>query len=95
MPLENVTDEVLRPSPHELIPAQQPVLEPVNNALDIEAVSSQLRRELDLVGHLVIRGKDADVPYTPNLTKCQRKKIAKAAGYQTHPMGPPPNLRLP
>lgn len=62
MPLDNVTYEVLRSSPREVIPDQQPVLEPVNNALDIEAVSShptqqtshdtmdpQLRRELDLV----------------------------------------------
>ena len=80
MPLENVTDEVLRPSPREFTPAQQPILEPVNNALDIEAVSSHptqqtvtmdpnLRREIDLVEHLVIAGKDADVPYTPYLTK--------------------------
>jgi len=39
MPLENVTDEILRPSPREVIPDQQPVLEPVNNAMDIKAVS--------------------------------------------------------
>ena len=39
MPLENVTDEILRPLPREVIPDQQPVLEPVNNALDIKAVS--------------------------------------------------------
>jgi len=52
----------------------------VNNALDIEAVPSpqqtshirmdlKLRREFDLVEHLVVAGKDADVPYTPYLTK--------------------------
>jgi hypothetical protein len=50
-----------------VIPNQQSVLKPVNNALDI-----------DLVKHLLIAGKDADVPFTPYLTKCQRKKITKA-----------------
>jgi len=111
MPLENVADKVLRPSPRKLISAQQPVLEPVNNALDIEAVSShptqqtshvimdpKVRHELDHVEHLVIAGKNPNVPYTPYLTKCERKKIAKAAGYQTCSMDPPPNsskLRFP
>jgi len=111
MPLENVTNEVLRPSPRESIPYHQPVLEPVNNALDIEAVSChptqqtsyvtidpKLQRELDLVEHLVVAGKDVDVPYTPYLTKCQWKKIAKAAIYKTCSMGPPPSpskLRFP
>jgi len=42
MPLENVTVEVIRPSPREEIPVQQPVMELVNNTLDIEAVSSHI-----------------------------------------------------
>jgi hypothetical protein len=31
------------------------------------------------------------MPYTPYLTKCKGKKIAKAARYQTRSMGPPPS----
>jgi len=57
---------------------------------DIEAVSShttqqtsyvtmdpKLRHELDLVEHLVMAGKDVDVPYTTYLTNGRGKKLLR------------------
>jgi len=99
VPFTNVTDEIVRPSNDNFTatPKQEPILIRVEDI--VPEVSSHnaaqarrmddpnIQRELALLEHLVVAGKDADVPYTPYLTKCQRKKIAKK-GYQTRSMGP-------
>jgi hypothetical protein len=67
------------------------LLELINGQTSHDTMDPEVRRELDLVEHLVIASKDADVLFTLYLTKCQRKKINKTAGYQTCSMGPPPS----
>jgi hypothetical protein len=65
---------------------QQPILELVN---ELAAASQYMSQAL--VEHLVVAGKDADVPFTPYITKCQRKKINKATVYLTRSKGPAPS----
>lgn len=80
---------------------QQHILEPIN---ELEATSQHIsqallnpkvRQELALVENLVVAGKDSHIPFTPYITKCQRKKITKATGsmkgYPTCSMGPAPS----
>lgn len=75
---------------------QQHVLEPINETESSQQMQQALlnpkvQHELALVEHLVGEGKDADVPFTPDITKCQRKKITKAACYLTRSRGPAPS----
>jgi hypothetical protein len=54
---------------------------------DVAAHKPQLQNELDLVSECLIQGKDADVPFTPYLTKKQRKHLSKF--YNTRSKGQP------
>ena len=64
---------------------QKPILVPVNELEDASQhmspalLNPKVQHELSLVEHLVLVGKDADVPFTPYFQKCQRKKINKEA----------------
>jgi len=92
---------MIRSSNNMATPEHEPVLTRVEDIVpqasnhgDVQAclmVNPNLQRELALVEHLVVAGKDADIPFTPYLTKCQRKKIAQKC-YQTRSMGPPPTI---
>lgn len=76
---------------------QLPIMVPVHELEDSSQHMSQallntkVRQELALVEHLVVEGKDVDVPFTTYLSKKQRKKIAQEASYLTRSKGPSPH----
>jgi len=86
--VQNVVDVIVRSSMEAQPP---PILEKVLDA----APSDQnykilphtrrnliLHKEVDLVAYLLLQGKDTNVPFTPCLSKSQKKKVSKAA-YKT------------
>jgi hypothetical protein len=50
-------------------------------------IDMQLQKELNLVGEYLIQGKDADVPFMPNLTNKQKKQISKLNFFNTRSKG--------
>jgi hypothetical protein len=99
MPVTNITDDIVRPPGTTATPEHEPVLTRVDDVGPPVAshdaaqahvkIDSNLQRELALVEHFVVAGKDVDVQFIPYLSKGQRKKIAQK-GYQTRSRCSPP-----
>jgi len=98
MPLQNVSDTISPPlSPvHEV----QPLLTLVSDFPNLknivagpdDPVDPVLQKELDSVNDLLLNSTTADIPFTPYLTKAQKKKESQASKvtYSTRSQGPPP-----
>lgn len=56
---------------------------------EVVALNLQLQKELDLVRECLIKGEDVEVPFTPYLTKKQRKQLSKLNSYNTRSKGAP------
>jgi len=99
MPLTNAADDIVRPPGTTTTLEHEPFLTVVEDVVPPVAsheadqahlkIDLNLQRELAVVEHLEVAGKDVDVPFTPYLSKGQQRKISQK-GYQTCSGGPPP-----
>jgi hypothetical protein len=58
-------------------------------------VDPVLQKELDSVNHLLLNNTTAGIPFTPYLTKAQKKKASQASKvtYSTRSQGPLPTYQ--
>ena len=93
MPLQNISDGIVRPQvdrndvePILTLASDFPNVKNIMARPD-DLVDTALQKEIELVQDSLITGTTVEVPFTPYLTKAQKKQLAKAT-YGTRSHGP-------